>query len=275
MTLRALKFAVALALVLSAVMAAMPAEKAFAAEAVVSFTDESVDCSVESFGPGSYGTLGVVDYWFFVPPGYTWTEHVIDAWGDYWNGVVGQTVVNEYYWESENKDSFTWHGSGTLGAWVDIDGGSFSYVMELYEPGGSLVSKTEVHFDCPGGGSSYSDAIYDSPMVPDPAIRQLGTVIADSPVYSEPSMDSPVAGTLTTVGQTWFAVDKTEGDDGQMWYEIFVGGWNNAWIPASAFMVEGDLGGEEGGSSAVAQGPSGPVNKGLTFGGGTGGRPTT
>lgn len=225
-------FFVLLTLAASSALIGHNATPALAGNPTVSLYSPSLNCNAVVFNHGARGTAQVNIY---VPSGYTVKEHIVDIWGAYWTSISGQSY-HEY--------NYTWSGpfnrTQAINYWIDIDGGSLYHSLEMYAPGGLLVSSTEVSMGCPGGVSSHGGDIY-GPMPPDPDSRVMGTMLVDSPVYSDPNPNAALSDTLLKAGQTWFAVKQVTGTDGNKWYEIFVGGWNNGYVPASAMSLAGSL----------------------------------
>jgi hypothetical protein len=123
-------------------------------------------------------------------------------------------------------------GSMVSDGWIRLS-------LKVYNPDGTLSTTSSAYFECPAGIATVQ--YYDGTpgiLPPDPAHRVMGTVLHDTPVYSEPGPDYSLKDTLKA-GQTWFVVSATTGTDGKQWYEVFVGGVNNAWVPASAIQLQG------------------------------------
>lgn len=208
-------------------------QKAYAADPAVLFSSVDLNCDDIYY---TNGTIGWANIEIYVPEGFTVHEQLIDVWGDYWTSQAGQQVWgfdNEFVAQQAFTISRTW------GWLVDVDGGDVTHILELYAPDGTMVAASTVHLSC-DNVSVHSGSIFN-PMPPDPASRVMGTVVAESPLYSVPSLDHPIADTLVTVDQTWFVVDTMTTDDGMKWYEVFVGGWNNAWLPSTAIQTPEDI----------------------------------
>jgi len=71
-----------------------------------------------------------------------------------------------------------------------------------------------------------------------PDKRVLGTVKTTTSIYSYPDLTiGKVVGQLTA-GQTWYIVGTAHK---QTWYQVFVGGPNYAWVPASTMAPQGPV----------------------------------
>jgi hypothetical protein len=71
---------------------------------------------------------------------------------------------------------------------------------------------------------------------PIPAGFVLRTITCNTPVYTLPG-DQVVGSNAVTSGQTWFVNPTTTTAGGSSWTEIFVSGFNNAWIPSNCVGV--------------------------------------
>ena len=132
--------------------------------------------------------------------------------------------------------------SGTFfGAFVP-PGGSVLGVFELRSPDNPtlLISVATMYASCVTGEVWAGGITIYGPHEPDPADRVMGTVQYDTPVYAEPDPTQALSATLTA-GQTWFVVAEDIGTDGQPWYQVYVGGWNKPWVPASAMLLDGPV----------------------------------
>ncbi|MHB8628092.1 MAG: hypothetical protein ACYDBJ_05715 [Aggregatilineales bacterium] len=70
-----------------------------------------------------------------------------------------------------------------------------------------------------------------------PSQYVMGKVTVTTPLYSQASLTSQVVGQLTA-GQTWFIVGTAHN---KTWYQLFVGGPNYAWVPASTIALMGPV----------------------------------
>ncbi|HEX3049759.1 MAG TPA: hypothetical protein VHP83_03815, partial [Aggregatilineaceae bacterium] len=117
---------------------------------------------------------------------------------------------------------------------------AMSLQYDVYAPTGVLVSSTMFSASCITGEvwTSYGD-VYG---INEPAAnaRVLGTVLADTPVYSEASPTAALKPVLKA-GQTWFIVGQTTGTDGALWYKVFVGSANYGYVPASTMTPQGPV----------------------------------
>ncbi|MBI5958912.1 MAG: hypothetical protein HY866_09270 [Chloroflexi bacterium] len=174
--------------------------------------------------------VGAVGFHFvyYIPVGYK----VVDietgsspTWGD-------------YYWSNE----FVVEGSPLNADFYDVivvpPDGWFEYRAEIFAPDGTLVTSVFVLGSCPDGLiRTASNNIYG---INPPTQRAMGFVNYDTPLYSEANPSTVRTETLTA-GQTWFVVAEKTGTDGQPWYEVFVGGYHNAFVPADALTLDGPL----------------------------------
>jgi hypothetical protein len=132
--------------------------------------------------------------------------------------------------------------SGVVGAAFVPAGGTASATFELRPPDNPnlLISVGMLYASCVTGEVRGSGLTIYGPHEPDPAERVMGTVQYDTPVYAEPDPTQALADTLKA-GQTWFVVAETTGTDGQHWYQMYAGGWNDPWVPASAMVLDGPV----------------------------------
>jgi hypothetical protein len=145
------------------------------------------------------------------------------------------------YWE------VTWVANGffkvdsqTWGFFVPDEG--FVYeAHDLYAEGGGYIASVEIYAECPSGLIEvYNNSIYGVHM-PDPAERVQAKVLFDVNVHSEPNPDLAIPGAVLLAGQDWFVVDSVVGTDGNLWYEVFVGGAHNGFVPAAAMSLPAPL----------------------------------
>jgi hypothetical protein len=173
---------------------------------------------------------GVVGYHFqyFLPVGYkyrdTWTGDS-DTWGSYFDQqeevVEGAPLI-------EDSHDFIL---------VPPDGW-FEYRAEIFAPDGTMVTSVFVRGECPlGKVFTASNNIYG---INPPTQRAMGTVNYDTPLFSEPNPDT-LRSEVLKAGQTWFVIAEKTGTDGQQWYEVFVGGYHTAFVPAAALTLDGPL----------------------------------
>jgi hypothetical protein len=64
----------------------------------------------------------------------------------------------------------------------------------------------------------------------------LRTIVCNTPVY-DVAAGKAVDGDAVTSGQTWFVNPTPTSAGGSSWTEIFLSGFNNAWIPSSCVGV--------------------------------------
>lgn len=221
---------VALVFVASLVLGVAPTASA-AGDAILTLSNNGWYYACGSIDAGGYGLgLAVFDLTFLIPQGYK----VVDAWA--WG--------NDAFWGS-GSGSNTFidageEGTTTWGWWIG-PGGWVQETIEIYAPDGNFISGATFTANCADGGTFTANGSVYGPHEPDPAHRWMGTVLANTPVYSTPDPAAALKDALKA-GQTWFAVGQQTGTDGQTWYQIYVGGWNNAWVPASVFSVPGLVG---------------------------------
>ncbi|NDJ77168.1 MAG: hypothetical protein GYB65_13010 [Chloroflexi bacterium] len=84
-------------------------------------------------------------------------------------------------------------------------------------------------------GSVVSTSFYNigdlGPQLPSGFVQRL--ITCDTPVYDSPA-GTPVGDNAILAGQEWHVNPvAVDGADGQSWTEVFVGGYNNGYIPTS------------------------------------------
>ena len=163
-----------------------------------------------------------------VPPGYTVTQR-------FWqNSVIEGSFDSSASWVSPGIFFNT-----TVSDWVPGDG-DYGWTYDMYDPSGAFVSSSTVYGNC-ATGELYASANNAFGMLPpDPSERVMGTVLADTAVYAEANPAMALEEVLTA-GQTWFVVGETTGTDGNLWYEVFVGGAHTGYVPASSMALEGPV----------------------------------
>jgi hypothetical protein len=179
---------------------------------------------------GPHGGVALAEGEIYLSEGYTLTVHekFSDPSGTYTYEGTGPTFSESY--------------SGLIfGALVPPDG-SISLTFELRAPDNPdlLISVAFFHASCPSGEIWGSGLTIYGPHEPDPAERVMGTVQYDTPVYAEPDPAQALVDVLKA-GQTWFVVAETTGTDGKQWYQMYAGGWNDPWVPASAMALDGPI----------------------------------
>ncbi|NDJ77728.1 MAG: hypothetical protein GYB65_15860 [Chloroflexi bacterium] len=145
-------------------------------------------------------------------------------------GWYANTVYDEYFWEQ----------------WIDF---TYEEVYEVYD-GDTRLSYTRLYAECYTQlldvDFEYVDranAVYEPPA----ASRTQLTLVEDTAFYAEPNPATILEDFQLEAGQTWFVVAVVEGTDGNMWFEVFTGGPNNAYVPAAAFGMTGnEIGGTQG-----------------------------
>jgi hypothetical protein len=167
-----------------------------------------------------------------VPAGYRWRDHFVRISQD---SLGNMDIVTEWvqatdrYRENEVRNFYT----------VPADG-SITDTFEVYTPGGVLVSSVTVYASCPDGTIRVTNFSLDGINQPAAEDRVMAHVQFDTPVYAQANPATPLADTLKA-GQTWFVVNDTTGTDGALWYEVFVGGPQNAYIPANTVTLDGPV----------------------------------
>jgi hypothetical protein len=126
--------------------------------------------------------------------------------------------------------------SGHWGAPI-ADDGYFHLVYQVYSPGGILITQSDVYGSCPSGEARTTiNDIGLSIQQPAADQRASGYVLSDTPLYSQADPGTVRSETLKA-GQTWFVVGSKTGTDGNLWYEMFVGGVNTAYVPAASISI--------------------------------------
>lgn len=106
---------------------------------------------------------------------------------------------------------------------VSIAGNGFSEQV-VWDFSGSCPSLP------PSSGTSSASGVPAPTM---PANFVLVNITCDTPVYNTPA-GAPVGEAAVTAGQTWFvSPEPVEGEDGNMWTEIFVSSYINPYIPTA------------------------------------------
>ncbi|MBN1200866.1 MAG: hypothetical protein JXJ20_03320, partial [Anaerolineae bacterium] len=149
----------------------------------------------------------------------------------YIDPVTGEWVYvdweADWWWPGFHVESVNWL------VYVP-DGGTAHEVRDLYAEGGGYIASIEFQASCPSGEIIiFNNSIYGVHM-PDPAERVQAKVLFDVNVHSEPNPDLAIPGAVLLAGQDWFVVGSVVGTDGNLWYEVFVGGAHNGFVPAAA-----------------------------------------
>jgi len=169
-----------------------------------------------------------VDGGWNAPPGYTITQR------QWQNSVIEGSFDDTYSYVSPGE-----YPSGTIYDWVPGDG-DYGWTVTISDPAGNFVSRGTVYGNCVTGELYLKGNNIFGMLPPDSSERVMGTVLADTAVYAEANPAMALDAVLTA-GQTWFVVGQTTGTDGNMWYEVFVGGAHNGWVPASSMALEGPV----------------------------------
>ncbi|MBN1202854.1 MAG: hypothetical protein JXJ20_13480 [Anaerolineae bacterium] len=176
--------------------------------------------------------FGIVEFTanIYAPTG-SWEEGYHEMIND---PLIGD-VRNDWTWPGFHKvDQETWR----MGV---PENGSIAHVRELYAEGGGYVASVEIYASCVTGEIIvYNNSIYGVHM-PDPAERVQAKVLFDVNVHSEPNPDLAIPGAVLLAGQDWFVVSSVVGTDGNLWYEVFVGGAHNGFVPAAAMSLPAPL----------------------------------
>jgi len=180
------------------------------------------DCSSSS----GYGTAAI-DYFFSISPGYTFSYYVewfsVSGGGDSISGAKLYDTTETYALRHK---------------WAAAYDGYITAQYAIHAPNGELVSSTMFEANCITGRvwTSYSD-VYG---INEPAAdkRVMGNVLGDTPVYAEANPTTALKPVLKA-GQTWFIVGLVTGTDGDLWYKVFVGSANTAYVPASPMTPQG------------------------------------
>ncbi|MEB2288667.1 MAG: hypothetical protein OZ934_11190 [Anaerolineae bacterium] len=110
----------------------------------------------------------------------------------------------------------------------------------LVAPTGQTVAEGILYGNCVTGELWVKSGDIYGPKPPDPDKRVMGHVQYDTPVYGMADPATALDAVLTA-GQTWFVVAEVTGVDGAQWYEVFVSGFTNGYVPAAAMVLEGPL----------------------------------
>jgi hypothetical protein len=175
------------------------------------------------------GGVALIAIDVYAPTG-SWEEGMTGWVNDPWWG----NATVEWTWPGFHIQDFTWY------VYVP-DQGSIHETRTLYAEGGGYIASVEVYAECPSGVIQvWNSSIYGVHM-PDPAARVQAKVLFDVNVHSEPNPDLPIPGAVLLAGQDWFVVDSVVGTDGNLWYEVFVGGAHNGFVPAAAMSLPAPL----------------------------------
>ncbi|HEX3051782.1 MAG TPA: hypothetical protein VHP83_14080 [Aggregatilineaceae bacterium] len=170
----------------------------------------------------------MVDLDMYIPAGFTWHSR-------YWTESPTQ---GPQYYEYSWSQAFDYVGLYTGYIMPVPQDGRGLWNVEILDLNGAQVSSTSVEVNCVTGAifPTYGD-VYG---VHEPAAdkRVMGNVLVDTPVYSEPSPTAALKPVLKA-GQTWFIVGQVTGTDGELWYKVFVGSANTAYVPASTMAPQG------------------------------------
>ncbi len=166
-----------------------------------------------------------------------------------WNYPADYRIEYNLVSESPTQGPYSEHEEWTENTGYGGDYYDFEYVppdgytritLEVWAPSGILVTSSEMYGECPSGVLRSPNAqIYGIQQPPSNA-RVNGYVLADTPVYTEADPATARSETLKA-GQTWFVLGGTTGTDGKQWYEVFVGGRNTVFVPASVMTLDGPL----------------------------------
>ncbi|HEX3051784.1 MAG TPA: hypothetical protein VHP83_14090 [Aggregatilineaceae bacterium] len=173
-----------------------------------------------------YGVAGI-DYAYAAEPGYRFSYYIewfSSTWG-------GGSSSGDYVYD-------TYETFSVYHKWAVAYDGYIMAHYDMYAPNGVLMSSTMFRADCTTGEvwTSYGDVYGINQPAADK--RVMGTVLIDTPVYSEPSPTAALKPVLKA-GQTWFIVGQTTGTDGELWYKVFVGSANTAYVPAATMAPQG------------------------------------
>ncbi|NDJ75160.1 MAG: hypothetical protein GYB65_02785 [Chloroflexi bacterium] len=119
-----------------------------------------------------------------------------------------------------------------------VPDGTVTATVEVFNPDLSLASVSTLTATCPEGTTNvlYGDGTPGG-LPPDPAARATATCAVTVPLYYAPDLNAEIPGLQLEAGQTWFVVGTTLDTDGNLWYEVYVGGPNNAYAPGYALYV--------------------------------------
>lgn len=179
----------------------------------------STPCSGSGWGAVTFS------YEEMMPAGYTVRNMIAQV----------SPTYGDWLMESEHTFPAFWFQAGDATYGVPFDG-SFERHLDLYAPDGSLLSTASFYANCVTGELRVMTSEIYAIHEPDPAHRVQATVLVDTAVYSLPDPSTALGDTLLA-GQDWFVVGETTGTDGQLWYEVFVGGAHNAYVPASTLYL--------------------------------------
>lgn len=186
-----------------------------------------------------------------------------------WSGQgTGASSGSVHYGMSWSNASVPAGSPVTVQVWV-WDAKTFNYIVS---PANSYVWASMTYASCTTSAPPPSVSLAQSYYVPDPnkGYSIMATVKVNTPVYASPTSTSATAGNLTA-GQTWFIVGTAHN---RTWYQVFVGGPDLVWVPASTMSPMGKVPmgksySNGDGTFSPAAGASAPYTPGT---GGTGGR---
>ena len=180
-----------------------------------------MDCSA------GYGLLGVnVD--IYVPAGYSYSVGYSDSMGTSYSDSV--ELAGDWYWNNSAVPFLFVPGDG----WSRIEYSVYAPDGLHLASGGAFANcVTDEHF---AWGTEITDI-----QVPDASARVMGTVLYDTGVYAKADPGTQIDGAVLTQGQTWFVVSSATGSNGALWYEVFVAGLYNGWVPAASMSLEDSI----------------------------------
>ncbi|NDJ77729.1 MAG: hypothetical protein GYB65_15865 [Chloroflexi bacterium] len=184
--------------------------------------------------PGSWRAVSsLYSNWFLYPQGATeWASMEFLPNGDFSSGEMSFTVPY-------SRDGST--------QWMVYD-------VSIMDGDYTQLSYSIIRAECPSGEITIINEgvpeVAGPPagaLPPPPESRTQLTLVADTAFYAEPNPATILEDFQLEAGQTWFVVAVVEGTDGNMWFEVFTGGPNNAYVPAAAFgMMGNEIGGTQG-----------------------------
>jgi hypothetical protein len=167
--------------------------------------------------------------------------------------LEGSTIHTTINWNSETEsvppmvDETTTldaeeTNSGTINVDVPADG-MVEYTVNVFGPEGDQIYAMYIYAECPSGDLRYEHPEAEEPGILPPASNEatMGTVVANTPLYSAPDYEALLPDYELEAGQTWFVICQMEDEDGNLWYKIFVGSKNYAYVPAEAVLLGGPL----------------------------------
>lgn len=228
---RRLNGLVAIVIVLGMALAVLPAVGAAGNDPIIQHTDGRWEDYYYEGPPQVYavdecmeGGYAVFNQVMRVPAGYKVNFHsteVSESYGTYEQSVQTTAPAAMYH-------------SGDYMMYVPWDGYA-EQKWDLYAPNDEWLSSSTIYANCVTGEIRAENTGVYGVFEPPAAARVPLRLVANTPLYSEPNPEAILPDMILRAGQEWFVVGQVVGTDRYWWLEVYTGGANNAYVPASAF----------------------------------------